>query len=87
MNKINLNPEQEMNDIRQKLIEYKYLPEFEKQIEKVNYIDGCKVYFEDNSFVICRPSGTEPVLRIFAEASSTTEANRYIESFKNFLHI
>ena len=79
--------EQEMNDIRQKLIEYKYLPEFEKQIEKVNYIDGCKVYFEDNSFVICRPSGTEPVLRIFAEASSTTEANRYIESFKNFLHI
>ena len=30
--------------------------------------DGCKVYFTDGSWVICRFSGTEPLLRVMVEA-------------------
>ena len=54
---------------------------------KVNYEDGCKVYFEDDSFVICRFSGTEPLLRIFAESSNGSVAAQYIKDFKTFLNI
>ena len=65
----------------------KKLPSFEKDVKKVNYEDGCKVYFEDDSFVICRFSGTEPLLRIFAESSTKEEAASYINAFKDFLNI
>ena len=65
----------------------KKLPDFGKEIAKVNYEDGCKVYFKDDSFVICRFSGTEPLLRIFAESSTHDEAAGYIKAFKEFLNI
>lgn len=65
----------------------KAVPEFGKEITRVNYEDGCKVYFADDSFVICRFSGTEPLLRIFAEASSADEAARLIKTVKDFINI
>lgn len=61
------------------------LPEFSHKIVKVNYEDGCKVYFDDDSFVICRFSGTEPLLRIFAESSDSETANGYVVAWKDFL--
>ena len=65
----------------------KKLPVFNEQIVRVNYEDGCKVYFADNSFVICRFSGTEPLLRIFAESNSKERAMGYIKTFKEFLEL
>ena len=62
----------------------KLLPTFKDEIIKVNYEDGCKVYFEDG-FVICRFSGTEPLLRIFAESTNSVRAKEYIDTFKKFL--
>ena len=75
------------NTINDILFIKKELPCFSKNISKVNYEDGCKVYFEDDSFVICRFSGTEPLLRIFAESNSEEESKIYIDEFKNFLNI
>lgn len=69
------------------IMEEKQLPDFGTKIEKVNYEDGCKVYFENGDFVICRFSGTEPLLRIFAESSNKTTAGGYVLAFKNFLKI
>ena len=63
----------------------KKLPAFDKKVVRVNYEDGCKVYFEDDSYVICRFSGTEPLLRIFAEAGDKESASHYISEFKTFL--
>lgn len=74
----------EINNI---LMIEKRLPDFGKKIIRVNYEDGCKVYFEDNSFVICRFSGTEPLLRIFAESSNEESAQAYIRCFKQFLQL
>lgn len=62
------------------------IPEFDKTVVKVNRIDGTKVYFEDDSFVICRHSGTEPLLRIFAEAKDEDTANSYIEAWKKYIN-
>ncbi len=61
------------------------LPDFGKPVTRVSYEDGCKVYFADNSFVICRFSGTEPLLRIFAEADNAAVASGYIEAFRTML--
>ncbi len=66
------------------LLEDKRLPEFSDEITKVSYEDGCKVYFEDG-FVICRFSGTEPLLRIFAESTSAVRAKDYINTIKKFV--
>lgn len=65
----------------------KKLPEFSAKITRVNYEDGCKVYFENGDFVICRFSGTEPLLRIFAESRDKETAESYIGAFRKFLHI
>jgi alpha-D-glucose phosphate-specific phosphoglucomutase len=39
-------------------------------VVRVNTMDGIKFYLADNSWLLIRPSGTEPVLRIYAEARS-----------------
>ena len=45
------------------------------------------VYFENGDFVICRFSGTEPLLRIFAESSNSEKAKEYIIAWKEFLKL
>jgi phosphomannomutase len=37
-------------------------------VENVQTADGVKYYLEDGSWLLIRPSGTEPVLRVYAEA-------------------
>ena len=69
------------------VITEKKLPKFPAKVMAVNYEDGCKVYFEDSSFVICRFSGTEPLLRIFAESSTKEKATEFVSAWKNFLNL
>lgn len=71
--------------IDDKIMVKKLIPDFGVPVTRVNYEDGCKIYFEDDSFIICRFSGTEPILRIFSEASDSKTALGYIETFHNFL--
>lgn len=78
---IAFNKEDEQH-IKQLIMVDKKLPEFKDKVVRVNYEDGCKVYFEDG-FVICRFSGTEPILRIFAESTNRARAYEYIKSFKD----
>ncbi len=75
-------------EIQDTLMVQKCLPDFQDaQIVRVGYEDGCKVYFADNSFVICRFSGTEPLLRIFAEAATAEIAKTYILAFRKLLRL
>ncbi len=80
-------PAQRKSEIQNTLMVEKRLPDFSKKVIRVGYEDGCKVYFEDDSFVICRFSGTEPLLRIFAEAESEEIAKSYIEPFRTLLKL
>lgn len=63
------------------------LPAFAERPVRVSYLDGCKAYFADDSFVVCRFSGTEPLLRIFAEGHSAAQADSYIEAWNELLGI
>ena len=40
------------------------------QIVRNRNIDGFKFYLEDDSWILFRPSGTEPLVRIYMEAHS-----------------
>lgn len=42
-----------------------------ESISRVDTMDGAKFYLADHSWLLIRPSGTEPVLRIYAEARTT----------------
>lgn len=65
----------------------KQLPQFEYEIEKVSYEDGAKVYFKNGGWVIARFSGTEPLLRIFAEMTDKETAERVLLQVKEFLSL
>ena len=43
-------------------------------VEKVETLDGFKYYFNDYEWLMIRPSGTEPVLRTYAESSNQEKA-------------
>ena len=55
------------------------------EIDHVSYMDGCKVFFADGSWVIARFSGTEPLLRIFCEMSTRKEAESMCNRFEDHL--
>lgn len=53
--------------------------------EELSTMDGLKIDFED-SWVHMRPSNTEPILRVYAEAPTDEEARALAERFKEELN-
>ena len=51
-----------------------------KKVKEWDMLDGVKHLFEDGSWLLVRPSGTEPVLRIYSEARSDKEAIELVEA-------
>lgn len=49
------------------------------EVRKVEDIDGYKFFFDNDEWVMIRPSGTEPVLRTYAEAATTERAFKILE--------
>ncbi len=49
-------------------------------VVRVDTMDGIKFYMSDDSWLLIRPSGTEPVLRIYAEAHSNEAVKVLLES-------
>ena len=53
-------------------------------VVKVADYDGTKVYFEHDNWALLRFSGTEPVLRIFAEADTPEKARTLVDWLKQY---
>ncbi len=49
------------------------------QISRTETIDGFKFFFDDERWVMIRPSGTEPVLRVYAEAPTIEEVREILK--------
>lgn len=69
------------------LYDEKKLPEYSYEIEKVSYLDGLKIYFKNGGWIIARFSGTEPLIRIFAEMESESVAKEVSDTMKKFLSL
>lgn len=69
------------------LLIQKQLPEMDIEMDRVSYLDGCKVYFKNGGWIIARFSGTEPLLRIFCEMGNQKDAVKLCGLFEEFLGI
>ncbi len=72
-------------EIFQTLMIDKKIPQLPKEVEKVTYLDGSKVYFKNGGWIIARFSGTEPLLRIFCEMPDMETANKICDIYEEFL--
>lgn len=70
--------------LEDRIFNKKALPEFDYKIEKINYNDGLKIFFE-NSWLTCRFSGTEPIIRIFLESTDEYELECIETKFMEFI--
>lgn len=56
-----------------------------KRIERINRMDGVKFIFADGSWMLMRPSGTEPLVRIYAESESKQDLETLLEQGREYL--
>jgi phosphomannomutase/phosphoglucomutase len=47
----------------------------------INTIDGVKICFDDKRAILVRPSGTEPIYRLYAEAKTAEKAQRLVKEY------
>lgn len=55
------------------------------RVTSVNRMDGAKFILDDGSWILMRPSGTEPLVRIYAEASNEKELEVLLESGRKYI--
>lgn len=56
-----------------------------RKVKSINRIDGVKIIFEDDSWLLVRPSGTEPLVRIYAESESAKDVEVLLEQGRKYL--
>ncbi len=49
----------------------------------INTIDGVKIWFKDKSAILIRPSGTEPIYRLYAEAKTQEKALKLVAEYSS----
>lgn len=58
-----------------------------RRIERVVAIDGKKFILDDGSWVLVRASGTEPIIRVYAEAAEESRVAAVLAAFTDLLGI
>ena len=48
-------------------------------VDRVSNRDGVKFHLDDASWLLIRPSGTEPLLRVYAEAREPSDLESLLE--------
>ena len=48
-------------------------------------MDGLKLVFADGSWILVRPSGTEPIFRLYAEADTQPKVDKLVSENKRLI--
>lgn len=56
-----------------------------RKVENINRMDGVKFIFTDGSWMLMRPSGTEPLVRIYAESENKQDLEVLLEQGRKYL--
>ena len=67
-------PDEKKEPLLQKLLE-------QVKGENINTLDGVKIWFSDASAILIRPSGTEKVFRLYAEAKNQEKALKLVKDY------
>ena len=73
--------------LQQRIYEEHELPDLPYEIDHTSYMDGCKVYFKNGGWVVIRFSGTEPLLRVFCEMPTRSDAAAVCDLIREYFHI
>ena len=73
--------------LQDRIFTQRQIPDFKGGIAGIRWNDGCKVCFTDDCWIICRLSGTEPLLRFAAGGTTPQQTASLIQKWKNFLDI
>lgn len=55
------------------------------KVKEVGYKDGSKLYLEEGSWVLLRPSGTEPLMRVYMETDSLEKQDKIATAMKQMI--
>lgn len=55
-----------------------------RAVQKADFTDGLKV-IRDDGWILIRPSGTEPIIRIYGQSKSSKKANEYCREFSEIV--
>ena len=62
------------------------MKKIEGQIDRdIERIDGLKIWEDTNSWILLRPSGTEPVFRVFAESNKKSKLEKMITEYSDLV--
>ena len=51
-----------------------------RQVVSVDHMDGLKLLFDDDEWLLLRGSGTEPLIRIYSEANTPEQLDAYLDA-------
>lgn len=54
-------------------------------VKEVSFKDGVKLYLEDGSWVLLRPSGTEPLMRVYLETNTKDKQTQIISQIEHLI--
>ncbi|NCC78711.1 MAG: phosphoglucomutase/phosphomannomutase family protein [Clostridia bacterium] len=74
-------------ELKKRLFDARELPVEMDPVERVSYEDGLKIYYENGGWLVARFSGTEKLLRVFAEMPTRKEARRVTDHFLDHFDI
>ena len=57
-----------------------------QESEETDQTDGLKILWNDNSWSLIRPSGTEPIIRLFSESDSQTHLDTITENCSKLIN-
>lgn len=56
-----------------------------RKVDKINRTDGVKFFFTDGSWLLMRPSGTEPMVRVYAETFTLPDLEVLLEQGRQYI--
>jgi alpha-D-glucose phosphate-specific phosphoglucomutase len=57
-----------------------------RRVASINRTDGLKLSFDDGAWLLMRPSGTEPLVRVYTEAATWAESQKIAEDARAWIH-
>jgi phosphomannomutase len=86
-NRIDMHPNvADMPAIRDRITNANNSELADRKIESIDKKDGTKFYFTDGAWLLLRPSGTEPVVRVYAEAESDKAVEILLSAGENLVN-
>jgi alpha-D-glucose phosphate-specific phosphoglucomutase len=55
------------------------------KLNHISKLDGVKMVFDDKSWILARPSGTEPIVRTYYENTSEANLRTTVQDFESFI--